>query len=1373
MADRASRIAGLSPAKQALLALRRQAEGRAARIPRAPRRDADPLSFAQERFWFLHQLDAAAPTLNLLRAYRLSGPLDAAALERAVAGVIARHDVLRATIALDADARPVQVRDGAAPVLETVDLTHVPPAERGEAALRHVDEVGRTPYDLARGPLVRARLVRLSAEDHLFVMSLHHIVGDAWSFSVLMGDVTAAYAAIVAGRPGLPELPIQYADFAAWQQDVVASGQLDGELAYWRGKLHGAREARMAADWPYPAVRTHAGARERLRLPPPVADALLALGRSEGASPFMVLLAGLATLLHRQSGEEDVSIGSPIAVRNRIELEPLVGCLLNTLVLRMDLSGAPTFRELLRRARATALEAYEHQEVPIERLLAELRPMRLGSRAPLFQVMLNMHDVSHAFALEGVRVEEVRPDRRGAFFDMTVYFRRDDEGALGLILAYSRDLYEAPRARDVLAQLGGLLEHAARDPDRRLAGFSLLTERARAALPDPRLPLDASWTGAVHEGFAAQARRHPDRLAVQDDAGAWTYGELDAHSRRIAHHLRAGGVGSEEVVLIYARRSAPLVAAMLGVLRAGAAFSILDPAHPERRLLECARQARPRGWIEIDGAPPPPAELAAFAEAVPCRCRLGPGLVAVTASGAPLSAHPAEAADVVVGPDSLACVTFTSGSTGQPKGVLGLHGSLSHFLPWQAEAFGLVETDRFSMLSGLAHDPIQRDVFTPLWVGASIVVPDPDRMMEPGWLADWAAESAISVLQLTPAMLQVLVETAVPGRLAGLRLAFTVGDVLTRHDVARLREVAPRVTHVNYYGATETQRALGHHVVPADDASAPDVLPLGRGLPDAQLLVLNRTGALAGVGELGEIHVRSPHLARGYLDDDALTRDRFLVNPFTGDRDDRLYRTGDLGRYRADGVVQFAGRVDSQVKVRGFRVELGEVEAALRAHPDVGDAVVVPCQDQPGEVRLVAYLTAGADVLTPSALQRFVGERLPAFMVPAQFVRLQAMPLTPNGKVDRAALPAPSRSWLETGEPFVAPRDELEAGLAGIWASVLGVDRVGVTQSFFDLGGHSLTAVRLAARVERELGHRLDLASLFLAPTVEQQAALLRGEVGSRRRGALVAIQPRGSNPPLYCVPGHAGTVLCFEELARRLAPDQPLYGLEPRGLGDGLAPRARVEDTAADYVGELRAFQPRGPYFVAGFCFGGLVAFEMAQQLLAVGEQVALLALFDARGRGVASASREHLVERALGRAGRRIVVEHANLRRLPMRARLAYFQAQGHRILGRLMMRLHRPGVAADVDAGIATLARAQAVAARAYTARPYPAPVVLFMAQRPYTTHYVDPHFGWRDLVTGRLDVRLVPIGEGTVIQHPEGARVVAADLAERIRQASTAV
>ncbi|HEX6861274.1 MAG TPA: amino acid adenylation domain-containing protein, partial [Thermoanaerobaculia bacterium] len=590
------------------------------------------------------------------------------------------------------------------------------------------------------------------------------------------------------------------------------------------------------------------------------------------------------------------------------------------------------------------------------------------------------------------------------------------------------------------------------------------------------------WYGAVHELFADHARRHPERPAVADPQGTWTYGELARAVDGLAARLREAGVEKGDRVAVWAHRSAPVAWAVLGTLRAGAAFVMLDPAYPAARIVEMLRLAGPRAFLQIPAAGEPPEEVDAWLrETGTFRLTLRRGL--------PL---PAAAPAVETGPDDLAYIAFTSGSTGVPKGILGRHGPLSHFLPWQVERFGLTEDDRYSLLSGLAHDPLQRDLFTPLATGASLAAPAPDDLLVPGRLAAWAAREGITVAHLTPALGRVLTEgepTAIPS----LRWVLLVGDVLTRLDVDRLRRIAPNVTCVNLYGSTETQRAVAFHVVEEDGPS--QVLPLGRGMRDVQLLVLRPSG-LAGTGEVGEICVRSPHLAAGYLGDEAGTRERFRENPFTGHPGDRIYRTGDLGRYRPDGQVTFAGRADQQVKIRGFRIELGEIEAALGRLAGVKEAVVMALPE--GEDRrLVAFVVGETSV----DLRQALAAKLPAYMVPSAFVRLERMPVTPNGKVDRRALAALKDQAEGPRESFVPPRTPAEQQMAAIWAGVLGLaeDRVGIHDNFFELGGHSLLATRLASRVQAAFGAELPLRVLFEAPTVAALAAVvLAGETRER-----------------------------------------------------------------------------------------------------------------------------------------------------------------------------------------------------------------------------------------------------------------------------------
>jgi amino acid adenylation domain-containing protein len=822
---------------------------------------------------------------------------------------------------------------------------------------------------------------------------------------------------------------------------------------------------------------------------------LRALSQREGVTLFMTLLAAFKILLCRLSGQEDVVVGTPVAGRNRPEIEGVIGLFLNNLVLRTDLSGNPTFLELLRRVRETTLEAYDHQDLPFEKLLMELQPERDLSRTPLFQIFVNMHSVEAlTLPLSGLNAEGFARGEAMSHFDLTAYILEKGED-IYLRFVYRVDLFDQARMAEMLAQFRHLLEQTVANPDQRISLFSLVTPTASATLPDPTQPLSAQWQGAIHAQFSKRARQMPDQTAVIDTHEQWTYEELEHSSNQLANCLRAKGIESQDIVAIYGQRSAALIWAVLGVLKAGAAFLILDPAYPAARLIDYLEQATARGWIQIEAAGALPDRLEAFvATSLGDRCIVLPQRSKAATTGF-LAVYSTEDPSVPVGPDDLAYVAFTSGSAGKPKGVLGRHGPLTHFLPWQQEAFALTPADRFSMLSGLSHDPLQRDIFTALWTGATVCVPDNNTIGTPGCLADWMAQQSITFVHITPALGQILTETTTPGcLLSTLRYAFFVGDKLTSDDVERLRHLAPQATFINSFGSTETQRAVSYHLLAPgpQGQAARTVYPLGWGMPDVQLLVLNSHQRMAGVGELGEIYVRSPHLARGYLGDEALTQARFLTNPFTGSHHDRLYKTGDLGRYLPDGMVEILGRSDDQLKIRGFRIEPAEIEAVLRQNGGMPEAFVLAREDVPGDKQLVAYVVPG-ERTSPEAseLRKVLRARLPEHMVPAAFVTLDRLPLTPNGKVDVTALPAPDWTRSDLKQTFVAPRTLVEEKLAVIWRQVLGLEEVGVHDSFFDLGGHSMLATRLIARVRDAFTLDLYLAAIFEAPTIARLAELV------------------------------------------------------------------------------------------------------------------------------------------------------------------------------------------------------------------------------------------------------------------------------------------
>ncbi len=1122
MSDIAQRILSLSPHQRALLAQQLQ--------KREKTSQSFPLSFAQQQIWLLDQLEPGNPSYNITTLLRFHGHLNKAALEQSFNAIVQRHGTLRTTFTLQQE-QPVQIVAPSATLwLPVVDLSNLDEHERELEVQRQAKREARHSFNLAQGPLLRISLYRLSNKKHVLFLNIHHIIFDGWSLTILQQELAATYTAILNGEGSpLPPLPIQYVDYALWQRQWLQGAVLEQEMSYWRQQLAGApTRLELPTDRPRPAIQTYHGALETLTLSPTLVEQLRNLSRQEGVTLYMTLLTVFQLLLSRWSGQVDLVVGTPVANRNRTEIEELIGFFVNSLALRTDLSGDPSFRELLGRVRKSTLEAYAHQELPFDKLLEMLSPERDLSHTPLFQVFFNMINLpAQTPVWPGLSVDLSEPDNGGAKFDLTLYVIERD-GDIRLELSYNRDLFDQPRMCEMLAQFA-LLASQILHAEEKISHFSLVTSNALAALPNPTLPLSDRWEGSVCRMFEQQVRQSPDRLAIVDSIESLSYQELNRRSNRIAHYLQASGITRGDVVALYAHRSLPLVEAVLGILKAGAAFLILDPAYPVARLIEYLAMGNIRGFLYMEAAGALPSALEQLLSTTSCTCQLRlPEHTTILETA--LAAFSAENSAAEVGPDDLACLTFTSGSTGRPKGILQRHGPLSHFLPWQKQYFSLQEAERYSMLSGLSHDPLQREIFTPLCLGGTICIPSPEHMGTPGWLAQWMQREAINIAHLTPAMMQILTQPASgvsrPGfELPALRHAFTIGDKLTRRDVSRLYEMAPAVSCMNAYGSTETQRAVGYFAIPRIDLSISDssavesrdkeIFPLGRGLRDVQLLVLTATQTLAGIGELGEIYIRSPHLARAYLDDELLTRERFITNPFTGRAGDRLYKTGDLGRYRSDGNVDFAGRNDQQVKLRGFRIELAEIETTLQRHPAVQGAAVMVREDVPGHQHLVAYIVpAQAQSLTLLAreLRAFLTTRLPMYMVPSTFVPLEALPLTPNHKLDFRALPVPETA-LSKSEATAITKTATEEIVAGIWARLLGLEEVGVDENFFELGGHSLLATQLIARISETFQRDVPLRTLFEAPTVAGLARHIEQQSssdGSLKKQAIIPL-PRES----------------------------------------------------------------------------------------------------------------------------------------------------------------------------------------------------------------------------------------------------------------------
>ncbi|MES2295470.1 MAG: amino acid adenylation domain-containing protein [Pseudomonadota bacterium] len=1202
-----------SPTVAALALHLAQAGGAALEPLRAVGRDMHlPLSFAQQRLWFLQQLEGPSATFNIPVALRLHGALDVAALRDSLEQLVLRHEVLRTCFIADQGEARMQIMQDVTVPLPLWEVDEAQVDARAQEHARHV-------FDLTRGPLLIAALLRIEVNEHVLLLNIHHLVSDGWSMGILADEWLRLYEARRrGGDAGLAPLPIQYADYAVWQRSYLEGAVMEGQLAYWRRQLDGAPELiNLPLDRPRGPVQGFAGASTMLTLDAHLSQRLRGIGQQEGASLFMTLLAGYCVLMARYSGETDILIGTPSANRERKELEALIGLFLGNLVLRVDVGGQPSFRALLGRVRQTALDAYANSDVPFERIVDSLKLQRDLSRNPLFQVFFNMLNLPERDApATDLVVEGLEGAHFDAKFDLTMY-AQDTPAGIHLNLVYNSALFDAARMDELLRQYALLLAQFCAAPDAGVDEASVLSAQARLHLPDPRAPLDAGWAGSVPAQFDARARECPDTLAIVSHECNWTYEQLHQYSERIACHLQSHGVGRGDIVAIYAARNASVVAAVMGVLKAGAAIMMLDPAYPAGHLAACLEAAPPRALLQVSERAPTP-ECAVLLDAI----ALFLDARDVVASAALRAYAGRRARPLELCADDLALIAFTSGSTGKPKAVEGRHGPLSHFLPWIQERFTLDAHDRFAMLSGLAHDPLQRDIFTTLCLGATLCIPHPE-CIAPLRLAQWLAAHQVSVAHLTPAMAQVLSE-APPGlSLPALERVFLVGDVLTRRDVQRLQSLAPAAKVVNYYGSTETQRAVSFYDIAAETPSEAqrEIIPLGCGMPDVQLLVLNRAGRQAGIGEHGEVYLRSPHLARGYRGDPEMNAQRFLRNPFGTDDSDRMYRTGDLGRYLPNGMVECLGRADTQVKLRGFRIEPGHIESLLGQHPRVREAVVIIAGARDGDKHLVAYIVAQDGDVQAAALREYLRSRLPDYMQPTRYVLLDALPLTPNGKVNRGQLPAPDPDQAETA--YLAPRTPLERALAHTWGAVLKLAQVGVHDNFFALGGNSLLAVKLMARVETELKVRLAVAQVFAAPTIASMAAALSGARAGPRLA--VPIKLAGALAPLFLVHPADGGVFSYGELAEALGQTEdetrdqtrPVYALQSARMAALLIEPYDLETVAARYVEDLLLVQPAGPYHLAGWSLGGTIAFKMAGILEARGHAVACVALFDTVYRG------------------------------------------------------------------------------------------------------------------------------------------------------------
>lgn len=1283
------------------------------------------LSFAQERLWFIEQLEPGIPVYNVPKAYRVRGALDLDSLRYALLRVVDRHEVIR-TVFRAPDGIPRQITRPPGPVdCPLVDLTRYQGAQQRDELRQALQEESARPFDLASDLMLRASVYRLSSLEHVLLLVMHHIATDGWSMNLLLKELAAYYNAAQEGDEVLPEqLPMQYAGFAAWQREHLDAEVRSREFAYWKRQLDGApQELDLPLDRVRPRVPDYHGDRVVRLMPTETAKGIDSTASVNRATPFMVLLSVLFVLLGRHSGQSDLCIGAPVAGRSDPRLESMIGFFVNMLVIRQRVSTDLTFSELLRAVRTTCLDAYEHQSFPFEQLVALLHPERIRHRTPFFQVSLSFQpEPETAPGFADLVLEPIDIEASFAKFDLSLSIRRSGE-TYAVSITYPTELFDRRTVSRFLDQYLHACGWVCGHPEADISAIEL-------AAPDDALRAAESLSGqdtvpsypqSIVAAFRDVVREWPEATALEMGTQRMTYRELDQGSDRLAASLIDRGTRMGEPVGVYLEPSFHSVLAYLGIVKSGGCYVPLETREPisrtigllenagVRRVLTCTQYSRDlqdRGLdlILLDLPAETPASKPLDPSSLPEPQR-----------------------------DDSAYVIFTSGSTGRPKGVRIPHRGVLRLVK-APDYVDLGPTTRLLHLASPSFDAATFEVWGPLLNGGVCVLQE-DRVPSVTRLGELIRSSEVNTLWLTATWFNAIVDEDVSA-LSPLRQLLIGGEALSVPHVCRALRALPNTQIINGYGPTEnTTFACCYRIPRGFDCRAMSV-PIGRPIRGTRVHVLDESLRPVAPGVPGELVIGGEGLALGYLHDEEPANARFIPDPLTPGSGARLYRSGDRVRLLPSGDLEFLGRMDRQIKVRGFRVEPGEIEFVLAQHASVREVrVVLRSLTEGGQDHLVAYvLPAPGERLDREALKRFAGSRLPEYMVPSFFEEVSEFPRGASGKLDARALPGVSLAGSGP-EPLVRPRSPVEKRLAAIWRKLLDLDDVSVRSSFFELGGHSLLAVRLIARIESEFKVSLPLAILFDSPTIEALASHIE-ELGPAASRSTVVRLRTGGGAPFFCVPPAGASVYHFGELVQRLSPEIEFYGIQPLGLEPGESPQRSVEEMASRYVRDLRMIQPEGPYALGGRCFGAFAAFEMAQRLVADGQKVALLVLIDPAAPPGVSRNARYYVRRIgyfrrrgnLLRAARRYLrVRMTDLRELWIRGLLA--NATARRLAS--AQRVHR---------------RAQ----DAYQPRPYPGDVVFLAAERAY--HPEDNRALWRELTTRRFDLRLVPGGHWSITQEP---------------------
>jgi amino acid adenylation domain-containing protein len=1274
----------------------------------------------------MEQLEVGTSLYNVSLAFRLTGPLMKEALQSALGTVVARHEVLRTTYEAP-DGVPVQVIHPPCPAdWAVIDVSMLSEGRRNDEAQFRVMKEAHRPFDLSSDRMLRARLFHLAPDDHILLLVMHHIATDGWSTDLVLHELSVLYnAAVDREEPNLPQPTIQYADYALWQRERLQGNLLERDLAYWRRQLGGvAARLSLPTDRARGAEPDYHGDSVAVNLPASLAERLKHLGREENATLFMVLLAVLMIFLRRTSGQDDICVGAPIAGRTHSDVENLIGFFVNMLVLRGNVSGEPSFRDFLRSVRHTCLEAYEHQEAPFERLVTELQPARVRNRSPFFQVTLALqHGDPRSPQLAGLTSERMAIPARTSKFDLAVAARESPAGLL-LTMTYSTALFDRSTVEQMLQHLCRLCEAIADHPDDGLDSIPLsidheTQERIRALnRTDRSYPREST----IQQEYEHQVAKAPDATAVVFGNRRMTYRELDQRSNQLAHYLHRAGAHAESLVGVHVERSLEMIVSFLAILKAGAAYVPLDPHQPEDRLRQILEESRPTCVLSHSDV----------SDALPSGTVPTLLLDELQASIAQERVAAPPRADGAA--DGLAYVMFTSGSTGRPKGVEVFQRGVLRLVKG-ADYVDLEDRPRILQLASPAFDLSTFEIWGALLNGGQCVL-SPARLPSVSELGRLLRDFQIDTLWLTATWFDAVVAED-PTVLSPVRQLIIGGEPLSVPHVVKALQALRGTSIVNGYGPTEATTFACCYQIPPDFDPRRSSVPIGRPIANTKVYVLDSHARPTPAGVPGELCIGGDGLARGYLHDPLLTAERFIPNPFGDRRGDRLYRTGDRVRLLPSGEIEYLGRLDRQLKIRGSRIEPGEIEHALRQHPDVRNARVVLHEPPHGAPALAAYVIPSREApIGLDSVKACVSKQLPEYMVPAIYVFLPEFPLAPSGKIDLRALPAPSGDARTEDPSFVPPRTTIERRMHDIWRRLLRVERVGIRDGFFDVGGHSLLALRLIARIEKAFGVSLSLAVLFDHPTIEALSQAVEARNPRWSRSTVVCLQKGDDGPPFFCIPPAASSVNHFAQLVGALSSDVPFCGMQALGLEPGEVPQDRIEDMATRYIADMRAVQPSGPYFIGGRCLGASIAYEMAQQLLDVGEDVALLAVLDwPLPPGVRRGLRFYVGRVAYFRRRKQLI------RGVLRRGRNLFRQLKRVHVLrylgGRHTRRIQRTY-------------KAHLRAQNTYVPRVYSRNITFFAPREEYAPDDSRPL--WKDLTSGEFELHLVPGTHYTMWEPP---------------------